>query len=233
MGKTNIKKEIPFYITMSYFLSFVLIRLMVILADSGNSEFARAAKMGELPSVNFYLGSNIILFGYHIHHFYFGIAMICIAAWLAIVDSDLLSRKHIAILYGAGLGLFMDEVGLLLTWGNYNASSTYILSLLLIGIFLNIVFFPYFWRNVRQNLVETSRNQWMFTKIFNDKSFMGVVDNMVEETGKTEKTSLVFTGSIFIIAGFLILLYPSLVVYWVAGGFLVQGVSSLVQAWQK
>ena len=94
------KKQIPFLIAVSFFLSFIFIRLAVLFAGSAESEFAQAAKAGELPGTNFYIGSNIILFGYHIHHFYFGILFICLAAWFAIVGSRFFTRKRSAILYG-------------------------------------------------------------------------------------------------------------------------------------
>ena len=232
-SEMEMDNEIPFLITISYLVSFVFIRVMVIIAGSAESQFAKAAKIGEMPAVDFYLGRNVILFGYHIHHFYFGFIMICIAAWLSIVGSKFLSRRQLAILFGSGLGLFMDEVGLLLTWGDYFAGLTYLLSFFLAGVFLNIVFFPFFWRNVRQHLVESSKNQWLFTKILNRKSVVEVVDIMTDETGKTERTSLYFTGTVFILAGVLTIFYPTLVYYWVAGGFIIQGISSLVRAWKK
>lgn len=146
------RKEIPFIITISYMAAFILIRIGVFLAGSGESEFARAAKAGTLPGVDFYIGRNIILFGYHIHHFYIGIFLICLAGWLSIAGSNKLSVKHTAVMYGAGLGLFFDEIGLLLTWGDYYSSLSYLLSLLLAGIFLNIIFFHDFWDNVKKNM---------------------------------------------------------------------------------
>ncbi len=226
------RKDVPFLITISYLGSLLTIRLMVIIAGSAESEFASAAKEGLPPQVDFYLGRNIIVFGYHIHHFYFGIALICIAGWLALVGSSYFNRHKIALMYGTGLGLFMDEIGLLLTWGDYYSSVTYLLSILLVGVFLNIVFFPYFWREVRSNFQEASPTGF-YQRLFHKNIVIKVADSVSEKTGRTEKTSLIFTGLIYILVGILIIFYPRFVYYWVAGGFFIQGVSSLVRAWSR
>ncbi|PRX18816.1 hypothetical protein BX659_1417 [Orenia metallireducens] len=227
------EKTIPFLITISYLASFLLIRLMVLIAGSAESKFAQVAKEGLSPNTTFYIGRNIILFGHHIHHFYFGILLIAIAGWIAIVRSSILNRRHAAIIYGMGLGLFMDEIGLLLTWGNYYSGLTYLLSLFLIGLFLNIIFFPYFWSEVRKNLVESNVTSIIWNTLLSYTNFIKVADKVSEKTGKTERASLIFTGLMYLFVGILILLYPQFVYYWVAGIFLIQGVSSLVGAWQK
>jgi len=125
----------------------------------------------------------------------------------------------------------MDEIGLLLTWGDYYSSATYLLSLFLIGIFLNIIFFPSFWYEVRDSIFDASKANWAWNILFKFDS--KVVEAVSEKSERTEKVSLFFTGTIFILAGVLILLFPRFVYYWVAGGFLFQGVSSLVRAWEK
>ena len=206
---------------------------MVLIAGSANSEFAKVAKQGLTPDLKFYIGRNIILFGYHIHHFYFGVLFISIAGWIAIVGSKTFNRKHAALLYGWGLGLFMDEIGLLLTWGDYYSSLTYLLSLFLVGIFLNIIFFPYFWKEVRNNLLETKVHSLTWNTLLNYTNFLKVADTLSEKTGKTERASLIFTGAMYIFVGILILIYPKFVYYWVAGVFFIQGVASMVRAWQN
>ncbi|MEM2117831.1 MAG: hypothetical protein QW386_02285 [Candidatus Bathyarchaeia archaeon] len=55
------------------------------------------------------------LSGFHIHHFWYGLIMLAVGGWLGIsVEDERLSRVA-AIFYGAGGGLIVDEVGLLLT----------------------------------------------------------------------------------------------------------------------
>lgn len=231
--KENRGKGIPFLITISFLLSFLFIRLIVLLVGSAESEFARVAKHGLRPEVDFYIGRNIILFGYHIHHFYFGILLICVAGWVAIVGSPTLKKKHAAIIYGTGLGLFMDEIGLLLTWGDYYSSLTYLLTILLVAVFLNVVFFPYFWEEVRTSIAQRGASSTIWYSLFGLKNFLKVADYVSTKTGKTERAALIFTGIVFISAGILILRFPQFVYYWVAGGFIVQGVASLFRAWQQ
>jgi len=53
--------------------------------------------------------------GFHIHHFWYGLAMLAIGGWLGIsVENERINRIA-AILFGAGGGLIGDEVGLLIT----------------------------------------------------------------------------------------------------------------------
>ncbi|MGB9676773.1 MAG: hypothetical protein ACPL0C_06275 [Candidatus Bathyarchaeales archaeon] len=63
------------------------------------------------------LNPNIVLISgdYHIHHFWYGIALLAIGGWLGInYQSEKIDRLA-AILFGAGGGLIGDEVGILLT----------------------------------------------------------------------------------------------------------------------
>ncbi|HEV2120411.1 MAG TPA: hypothetical protein VGS11_09960 [Candidatus Bathyarchaeia archaeon] len=64
--------------------------------------------------------------GIHFHHFWYGIGMVALTGWLAIVGrrTERLDRAY-ALVYGLGLGLIGDEVGLLLTFGNYYSELTY------------------------------------------------------------------------------------------------------------
>lgn len=215
----GIKRQIPFLITISYLLFFVLIRLFVALAGSAR---------GLAPDEYFYIGRNVILFGYRIHHFYFGIALICYAAWVAIVHTETMDRRFAAILFGAGLGLFMDQIGMLLT-GSYYSSITIWISMLLAVILLNLAFFPGFWQEFRKSIGQsTSRLAKFFLK---NEYFLKVADYMGKKNTRTERLSLVFTGLIFLAVGLLILFYPRFVHYWVAGGFFIEGISSFVKAW--
>ncbi len=222
-------KTIPFIITSSYLLSFLFIRIAVIIAGSVQSPASQAAKAGDL---RFYVGTNVILFGYHIHHLTFGIILIALAGWFAIVGSRTFSRRDLALMYGIGMGLFMDEVGMLLSWGDYWSTTTYILSMLLAGIFLNIIFFPDFWSEVRGHLTHVNPQTLIVEGGTRNYIILGV-DKVAKEAKKeTRRISLIFSGTIYLGVGVLILAYPDLVYYWVAGGFMMQGVSALVRAWR-
>jgi hypothetical protein len=65
----------------------------------------------------FFPSAVLIGNGIHIHHFWFGIALLAVGGWLGISYNDKDTDRLAAILYGAGGGLIVDEVGLLLTFG--------------------------------------------------------------------------------------------------------------------
>jgi hypothetical protein len=61
----------------------------------------------------------------HIHHFWYGIGLISIAGWIAIAWRNERLSRLCALLYGVGAGFVGDEVGLLLTFGDYGSEITY------------------------------------------------------------------------------------------------------------
>ena len=58
--------------------------------------------------------------GIHFHHFWYGLAMIVVAGWLGIVINDNRFGPYLAVVFGLGAGFVGDEVGLLLTLGDYS-----------------------------------------------------------------------------------------------------------------
>jgi len=73
----------------------------------------------------FFPSTVFISGGIHIHHFWYGLALLAVGGWMGISyrgkETDLMA----AILYGVGGGLIVDEVGLLLTFGNYWTGLTF------------------------------------------------------------------------------------------------------------
>jgi hypothetical protein len=66
----------------------------------------------------------LIIRGFHIHHFLYGLAILAVGGWLGIsYDNERINRLA-AVLFGVGGGLIVDEVGLLLTL-NYWTGITY------------------------------------------------------------------------------------------------------------
>jgi len=63
--------------------------------------------------------------GYHIHHFWYGLALLAIGGWLGINYSDDHTERIAAIIFGIGGGLVGDEIGLLITLGDYHNELTY------------------------------------------------------------------------------------------------------------
>lgn len=180
--------------------SFVLIRFMVLIAGSAGSDISRAVKM-ETADFNFYIGKNIILFGYHIHHYYFGILLIAVAGWLAITGNQYFTKEKLALMYGAGLGLFMDEIGLLLTV-DYFSSLSYLLGLFLLGIFLNIIYFPFFWEKIRTSTRVI--NNKIYKKTFIQTNLNNLINYSIKFLDKTSK--LIMDNKIAIVVVMVIIL---------------------------
>jgi len=79
--------------------------------------------------VHFYsmhFGRYIFVRGYHIHHFYFGTAALFLGGILALLDKNQRRMKIAAALIGTGAGLFIDELGLLLTCTTLNKTCAYV-----------------------------------------------------------------------------------------------------------
>jgi len=82
----------------------------------------------------FYPNTHLVSRGIHIHHFWFGLALLSIGGWLGISYNDRKVDRLSAILYGTGGGLIADEVGLLLTFEDYWSGITYTFTLILLAI---------------------------------------------------------------------------------------------------
>ena len=216
-------KQLPFIIAISYLTGLIGIRLAVLIAGSANTQFAKVAQMGGKPDQVFSIGRNIILFGHHIHHFYIGILLICISGWFAIVESKFISKKTTAILYGVGLGLFLDEIGLLLTWGNYFSGVTYTLSILIFGLFINIIYFHRFWKSLKDDLFSTHSHPSIESFLLKNKNIINLIDLFSQKTSQTKQVGLLFSAIIYFSLAILILIYPKFIRYWIGGLFITHG----------
>ena len=83
------------------------------------------------------LSPNTVLIvsgGIHIHHFWFGLILLAVGGWMGIVNQNQQIDQLAAVLYGAGGGLIADEVGLLLTFGDYWTGLTYTLVIIFLAL---------------------------------------------------------------------------------------------------
>lgn len=92
--------------------------------------------------------------GIHIHHFWFGLALVALGGWLGICYDDEETSVVAAILYGAGGGLIVDEVGLLLTMNNYWTGLTYAFLVVFLAFIAVVIFFFKFRAAVQEELSE-------------------------------------------------------------------------------
>lgn len=58
--------------------------------------------------------------GIHFHHFWYGLGMIVVSGWMGIATNDDRISRYLAVVFGLGAGFVGDEVGLLLTFGDYS-----------------------------------------------------------------------------------------------------------------
>jgi len=79
--------------------------------------------------------------GYHVHHFWYGLALLAIGGWLGINYRDDHTDRIAAIIFGVGGGLVGDEIGLLITFGDYYSEITYTFVIsLLVFVFMATLF---------------------------------------------------------------------------------------------
>ncbi len=90
--------------------------------------------------------------GYHIHHFWFGLAMLVIGGWLGISYQNERSDRFASIIFGAGSGLVGDEVGLLLTFGEYWTGITYTFIIVVSSVAGAAILFSMYSKIVRTEL---------------------------------------------------------------------------------
>jgi hypothetical protein len=100
--RITFRHGLAFYGTLSFVASFFGARLFATLN----------------PTV------TVVRSGIHFHHFWYGLAMVVSTGWLGISLSNERLSRNLAIIFGLGAGLIGDEVGLLLTFGDYTSNLT-------------------------------------------------------------------------------------------------------------
>jgi len=102
----------------------------------------------------FFPSTVLISNGIHVHHFWYGIVLLAIGGWLGISYSGRETDRVAAILYGAGGGLIVDEVGLLLTFGNYWTGLTYTFVVILLSLVTILILFNRYRELIMTELAE-------------------------------------------------------------------------------
>lgn len=96
------KKRLLYIILLSFLLSFIVARIWSI-----------------------YYGHSVYIRGFHIHHFYFGMLLLSVGGILGILSKTKEYLQAASLLIGAGIGLFADEIGLLLNCTTTNRVCAY------------------------------------------------------------------------------------------------------------
>ncbi len=103
-----------------------------------------------------YFFPSIILVsgGLHIHHFWFGMVLLAAGGWLGINYNQREIDMLAAIIYGVGGGLIADEVGLLLTFGNYWSELTWTFMIMLLSFVSVLILLSRYRKNIFEELHE-------------------------------------------------------------------------------
>lgn len=132
----TLKKELSedYLVRDNIFLWFVTgfigSRFIVAAAGTGTPDVATGA-------ILFLPFSEIWLEGYHLHHYMWGLGMIAVSNILMLEEVDVY-RPRVAALFGLGMGILFDEIGLLLSLNNYSESITYpIVAVIAVLLYVN------------------------------------------------------------------------------------------------
>src|SRR2546423_13750557 len=132
---TNPRKDTPFVVLVGLLPPLGLARAFVPLAGAAETTTETSP----------HIGRNMIIGGYHIHHFFYGFGLICAAAWIAIQYPTRNLPRLAAVLFGGGLGLCVDEMGYFLGGQvNYFDRTTYFIALSIILVLLSALSFRSF-----------------------------------------------------------------------------------------
>lgn len=103
-------------------------------------------------------------FGFHIHHFWYGIFMLAIGGWLGISYNDARIDRIAAIIFGAGGGLIGDEIGILVTLrsDNYWAGISYTSIIIILAIASILVLFNKYHKTILDELSYFSGSRGSF-----------------------------------------------------------------------
>ncbi len=158
--KSEVKKKresVPFLVVISFLVTFITARLWVILLD---------ATQRPQPEGVIYVGRNVIIGGYHVHHITYGIILICISAWLAINYWSKTIIRISSVMFGAGLGLIVDELGFIIGGIEpYRADrEVFYVAVLIVAGFLSLVYFPSFYDSIKRDIKRWRRRVFLKDK---------------------------------------------------------------------
>jgi hypothetical protein len=101
----------------------------------------------------------VVTGGIHFHHFWYGLAMVVVAGWLGIAYTHPAWDRIYATVFGFGGGLIGDEVGLLLTFGNYHSELTYVFFVGFVGVVALLFLLLRYKQPLERELAEIGRGE--------------------------------------------------------------------------
>jgi hypothetical protein len=177
-GKTEVNPHLSMLALISFVASFVVARTFTTLR----------------PQVVLVRG------GFHIHHFWYGLAMLTVGGWLGISYEKERIDRLAAILFGAGGGLMGDEIGLLLTFGDYWSGITYTFLIIFLTFATMLILLGRYSKIIRLEFTEVSRKHaTLYFGVF----LAAVSAAFIPET---ENILIIAVSSILTVTGCLIIL---------------------------
>ena len=137
--------------------------------------------------------------GIHFHHFWYGLGMITLAGWLGIAFNRPRLVRTYAIIFGLGAGLIADEIGLLLTLGDYQSSLTADFFVGVVGFIILASTLVRYRKIIGRDVTHTSWNERL---IYIGISLAGLSAIFFAVDSLTPGIVLASIGVIFIIAAF-------------------------------
>ena len=131
-------KKTPMLVFISFLITFLIARIFA-------TYFAKL---------------SLIINIYHIHHFYYGFALLALSNWILLVtDKDSL-KKLSAVFMGIGAGLIIDELGLLLNCTSnglicdYNSRISFDVFTVIIGLLLLFLYSGPVYRFLKRRIIQ-------------------------------------------------------------------------------
>ena len=146
--KSEINKKrgaIPFIILVSFIISLLAARLWVITLKANETEIKESGTS---------VSKNVVISGYHIHHIAYGVILLIISGWMSINFWSRHIARLSAVLFGIGLGFIIDEVGFIIGGIEpYNKDvEVFYIAVFIITILLSALYFPRFYRTIREEI---------------------------------------------------------------------------------
>ena len=92
--------------------------------------------------------------GLHIHHFWFGLVLLAVGGWIGIIYNNKQIDMVAVVIYGLGGRLIVDEIGLLLTFGDYWSILSWTLFVIIASFASLTILFIRYRKDIRQELQE-------------------------------------------------------------------------------
>ncbi len=111
--------------------------------------------------------TEVFIGAIHFHHFWYGLVMMTVSGWLGIAYNGERRNRVYAVIFGLGLGFVGDEVGLLLTFGDYYTTLTFDVFIGAICFVVLLSLLVRYWKEVEQDVIRLgTRERLLHVGIF-------------------------------------------------------------------